>query len=49
MDAEAKHMFLSLILIFFYVFIAKNSSLLPIPKLNVLVIKENCEEKNSQT
>ena len=46
MDAEEKRMFLSLIYIFFHDFcIAKYSSLLSIPKLNVLAIKENCEEK----
>ena len=46
MDAGEKLMFLSLIRIFFHDFcIAKNSSLLSIPKLNVPTITENCKEK----
>ena len=46
MEAEEKRMVLSLTRIFFDAFcIAKNSSLLSIPKPNVLVIKENCEGK----
>ena len=46
MNDEERCMFLSLIQILFLDFcIAKNSLLLSIPKLNVLAIKENCEEK----
>ena len=46
MNAEEKCMFLSLIQILSLNFcIAKNSLLLSIPKLNILAIKENCEEK----
>ena len=46
MNAEERCMFLSLIQILFLDFcIGKNSLLLSIPKLNVLAIKENCEEK----
>ena len=46
MNDEERCMILSLIQILFLDFcIAKNSLLLSIPKLNVLAIKENCEEK----
>ena len=45
MDAGEKLMFLFLEGLFYDFCIAKNSSLLSIPKLNVLAVKENCEEK----
>ena len=45
MNAEEKCMFLSLIQILFLDFCIAKNSLLSIPKLNVLAIKENCEEK----
>ena len=47
MDAGEKLTFLSLIRIFFFhdFCIAKNSSLMSIPKLNVPAIKENSKEK----
>ena len=45
MNAEEKCMFLSLIQILFLDFCKAKISLLSIPKLNVLAIKENCEEK----
>ena len=45
MNAEEKCMFLSLIQILFLDFCIAKNSLLLIPKLNVLAIKENCEEK----
>ena len=45
-DAREKLIFLSLITIFFHDFcIAKNGSLLSIPKLNVPAIKEDFKEK----
>ena len=45
MNAEEKCMFLSLIQILFLDFCKAKNSSLSIPKLNVLAIKENCEEK----